>query len=164
VPGDERQGQRRPEGLAGDEIRRVKMTLNEIMSRYITEEGSVRKSVVFRIMKATMKRAALRFRDIIDLHMEKVSDVDPIWSEITYTYFYASKDEVFYARKSMLLLNYIAADYDGFSMDLVRQLLMEIDRSVENKEYSSMAKQMFLSCLGLNKKLPRDVKLWLKLN
>lgn len=140
------------------------MTPNELISRYLSGEIALRKSVVFRIMKSTMRKAAMRFRDIIDLHLESVSEVEPIWSEIAYTYFYADKKEIFYARKSMSLINYIAADYGEFSMELVRQFMVEIDLGIKDRDYCTMAKNIFVASLRLNKKLPKEVKLWLRLN
>lgn len=140
------------------------MTPKELIFKYLGGEIPLRKSVVFRIMKATMSRAAMRFRDIISLQMDDVSEVEPIWTELNYTYFYAGKKEIFYARKSMSLINYIASDYEGFSMELVRQFMAEIDLGIEDDDYSKMAKEMFMTCLRLNKKLPKEVRLWLKLN
>jgi hypothetical protein len=132
------------------------------MSKYLSGEYKLRKSVVFRIMKSTMKRAAMRFRDIIDLNLERVSE-ESFWTEISYTYFYVNSKEILYARKSMLLINYIAVEYEGFSSELVQSFMSEIDKKVDNAEYSSYMKNVFLMCLGLNRKLPRELKLWLRL-
>lgn len=144
------------------------MTPNEIIMRYIAGEYSgerkLRKSVVFRMMKALMIRAAMKFSDVIDLNIESVSDLDPFWTELRYTFFYVNRKERFYARKAMFLINYIAADYDGFSMGLVEQFIAEIDINVKGKIYADDMKNTFVKCLSLNKELPKEIKLWLKLH
>ena len=144
------------------------MTPNEIILKYIAGEYSgdkkLRKSVVFRMMKAMMIRAAMKFSDVIDLNVESLSDLDPFWTELRYTFFYVNNKERFYARKSMFLINYIAADYDGFSMGLVEQFIGEIESNVKEKVYADDMKNTFMKCLSLNKDLPKDIKLWIKLH
>jgi hypothetical protein len=144
------------------------MTPNEIILKYIAGEYNgdkkLRKSVVFRMMKSLMIKAAMKFSDVIDLNIESLSDLDPFWTEVRYTFFYVNNKERFYARKSMFLINYIAADYEGFSMGLVEQFISEIEINVKKKIYADDMKNTFMKCLSLNKSLPKEVKLWMKLN
>jgi hypothetical protein len=42
--------------------------------------------------------------------------------------------------------------------------MVEIDLGVKDRDYCVMAKNIFVASLRLNKKLPKEVKLWLRLN
>jgi hypothetical protein len=144
------------------------MTPNELILKYISGEYSgerkLKKTVVFRMMKSLMIRSAMKFSDVIDLNIENLSDLDPFWTELKYTFFYVNNKERFYARKAMFLINYIAADYEEFSMGLVEQFMAEIEYNVKGKAYADDMKNTFMKCLSINKNLPKEVKLWIKLH
>jgi len=139
--------------------------INEYRKKIIEDPNTLNTKILFRINEKTIPKT-MTSKDIINIQFDRLEqneDMMPLFPEIFYTLFYMDKKEIIKTKKSIFLINYIAVDYDSFTLDLFNNFLSEINDRVEKFIYSDEIKNTFLKCLSINQNMPDDIKLWLEL-
>jgi hypothetical protein len=132
-------------------------TLQELSDRYYAEfaaqDKEIDKEVILRMLKKSSR--IFNIKNIINIYVDNVfMDDDFKLMLIDYTFFYDQKD-IIYKKSDMVPFVYYSLMTRPFTVDEI----VELEESLRRDGFDDSIYFM----LDLNKNLPKETKLWLKL-
>jgi hypothetical protein len=140
----------------------MRSALKALCKRY-SKNLKVDKNVIFELLKATETENDFNGKNVVHIHVNelKVVEENQMWNSINISFIYVDGN-MYNVNKNLLLIYYIAATHDKFTMDGLLRIVDEIERIMEHPWLDDL-KENFLKCLGVNKNINEEIKLWLKL-
>ena len=144
----------------------LKTLLDTEAEKVINGSKTIRRNTLRRIVKESIDNKYIKYSNIVDVYIDSLElneNIHSFWRELEFTFFYIDREDTFYVTKQIFFIYYVAMEYENFTMDLIVDILNEVKNSGTYGWMTGNVEETFIEFLSMNKNLPKDVKLWLKL-
>jgi ABC-type enterochelin transport system permease subunit len=139
-------------------------TLKRLVNKY-SKNLSVDRSVILDLIGQMEDQDLLSTKNIVHIHINELKLVkeSSLWNSVNFSFVYVDEGKIFNINKNLLVIYYVAAVHDKFTIDNLSKILTEISDQMEHDWFFDDIRENFVKCLKVNRKLKKEVQLWLKL-